>query len=69
MICGRVYLWDLAGALPMTRARGLVERYVDGAPFDLAAVDATTGFRIRSSLAIAPPDRIDALLATLAEAL
>jgi fructose-1,6-bisphosphatase/inositol monophosphatase family enzyme len=35
MISPRSFLWDLAPALPFTRARGLVERYLDGTPFAL----------------------------------
>ncbi|MEE8435379.1 MAG: inositol monophosphatase, partial [bacterium] len=59
MICGRVYLWDLAPALPMTRAAGLVERYVDGEPFEPGELGAHNGFRIRMPLVIAPPEPME----------
>jgi histidinol-phosphatase len=65
MLCGRVYLWDLAGALPMTRARGFTERYVDGSAFDLGEVLRSEKRRIRLPLVMGPPERIDALLALL----
>jgi fructose-1,6-bisphosphatase/inositol monophosphatase family enzyme len=35
MISPRSFLWDLVPALPFTRARGMVERYLDGSKFDL----------------------------------
>jgi fructose-1,6-bisphosphatase/inositol monophosphatase family enzyme len=38
MISPRCYLWDLVPALPFTRARGLVERYLDGSPLRLDAL-------------------------------
>ncbi|MCH8074435.1 MAG: hypothetical protein IIC13_16745 [SAR324 cluster bacterium] len=65
MICGRVYLWDLAPALPMTRAAGLVERYVDGGTFDLGELGAHNGFRIRGPLVIAPPETLESLVRDL----
>jgi fructose-1,6-bisphosphatase/inositol monophosphatase family enzyme len=40
MISPRSFLWDLVPALPFTRARGLVERYLDGTPFALEALCA-----------------------------
>lgn len=36
IITGPCYLWDLAPALPFTRALGHVERYLDGSPLDLS---------------------------------
>ena len=62
MICGRVYLWDLAAALPMTRARGLVERFVDGGDFDPGELTAETGYRLRGPLIISTPERIETLV-------
>lgn len=37
MISPRSYMWDIVPALPFTRSRGLVERFLDGRPFDLEA--------------------------------
>ena len=65
MICGRVYLWDLAPALPMTRAAGLVERYVDGGTFNLGELGAHNGFRIRAPLVIAPEEPMERLVRNL----
>lgn len=69
MICGRVYLWDLAAALPMTRAAGLVERHVDGGIFDPGELGPHNGFRIRAPLVIAPPDPMERLVRDLQSAL
>lgn len=65
MISGRSYLWDLAAGLPMTRARGMGERYVDGRPFDLSELDAATGYRLPRPLIIGPPERLDHLVRIL----
>lgn len=65
MICGRVCLWDLAPALPMTRAAGLVERFVDGETFELGEIGAHNGFRIRAPLVIAPPEPMEKLVREL----
>lgn len=65
MMCGRVFLWDLAGALPITRARGITERYVDGSAFDLGDVLRSDTRRIRLPLILGTPERIDTLLALL----
>jgi histidinol-phosphatase len=63
MICGRIYLWDLAGALPMTRARGFAERYVDGSAFDLGEVLAAPNHRVRLPLVLTRPERLDEIVA------
>lgn len=65
MICGRVYLWDLAAALPMTRARGFTERYVDGSPFRLDEINREANFRIRAPLILSTPARIEVLVGAL----
>jgi len=65
MICGRVYLWDLAAALPMTRARGFTERYVDGRPFDLGEVLRAPNHRVGAPLILSTPERIDEIVAAL----
>lgn len=69
MICGRVHLWDLAGALAMSRAQGLVERYVDGGALDLHEVALAKGYRLRAPLVLTTPDRLDAILSQLKAAL
>jgi fructose-1,6-bisphosphatase/inositol monophosphatase family enzyme len=38
MISPRAYLWDLVPGLPFTRARGMVERYLDGTEFSLGGL-------------------------------
>jgi len=65
MICGRIHLWDLAAALPMTRAQGFTERYVDGSAFDLGEVVRAEGYRVRMPLVFSTPERIDDILARL----
>jgi histidinol-phosphatase len=65
MICGRVYLWDLAAALPMTRGRGFSERYVDGRPFDVGEVLRTPNRRALAPIVLAAPARIEELLTLL----
>lgn len=69
MICGRVYLWDMAAALPLTRARGFVERYVDGRPFDVGEVLRSSNHRCVAPLIIATPQRIDEIAALVKPAL
>lgn len=64
IITGPCYVWDLAPALPFTRALGHVERYLDGSPFDLGALLARRdfGFPLRQPLLVGPPDIVEALL-------
>ena len=38
MLSPRAYLWDLVPGLPFTRARGMVERYLDGSEFSLGGL-------------------------------
>lgn len=61
------YLWDLAAALPFTRARGMVEVYLDGRPFSLAKLlQPGAGFRTEGALAIGPPAEVEAVLRMVA---
>lgn len=65
MICSRACLWDLAAALPMTRAAGFVERYVDGGLFHLGDMTPDNGFKTRGPLLIAPEGEIETLVRDL----
>ncbi len=62
----RCYLWDFAAALPFTRAVGMIERYLDGRPFDIAAL-LRPGARFRSEgpLLIGPEREVETLLKQL----
>lgn len=62
MLCGRVYLWDLAAGLAMSRALGHVERYVDGTPFSLDDLTPQNSYRLAKPLIIGPPSRLDDLI-------
>jgi myo-inositol-1(or 4)-monophosphatase len=67
IITGPCYLWDLAPALPFTRAAGHVERYLDGTPLRLEALlKRDYGFPLRQPLLVGPPERVDELIARLA---
>jgi fructose-1,6-bisphosphatase/inositol monophosphatase family enzyme len=66
IITGPCYLWDLAPALPFTRAAGCIERYLDGSPLRLQELFAPDfGFPIRQPLLIGPHERVDELIARL----
>ncbi len=67
MLSPASYLWDLVPALPLTRAAGMVEIYVDGSPFSLAELIAAraTGYRMRMPMLIGPPREVDMLLRRL----
>ncbi len=69
MICGRVYLWDLAAGLPMTRFRGFTERYADGSAFDLGELTRANRYRVRLPLVIGPPERVETIVDGLRRAL
>lgn len=69
MVCGQCYLWDLAAALPMSRSRGLVERYLDGSPLRLEDLGPEQNYRLPGPLLIAAPERIDEIRLPLAAAL
>jgi fructose-1,6-bisphosphatase/inositol monophosphatase family enzyme len=67
IITGPCYLWDLAPALPFTRARGYVERYLDGSPLrltDLLVPDY--GFPVKQPMVVGPPELVDRIIAAVA---
>ncbi len=63
IITGPCYLWDLAPALPFTRALGYVERYLDGSRLDVAALLARSdfGFPVRQPLLVGPASVVEEL--------
>jgi fructose-1,6-bisphosphatase/inositol monophosphatase family enzyme len=66
IITGPCYLWDLAPALPFTRARSHVERYLDGSPFRVEPLlRPDYGFPVRQPMLIGPEDVVDRLIAAL----
>jgi histidinol-phosphatase len=66
IITGPCYLWDLAPALPFTRAAGCVERYLDGSVLELTdLIRPQHGFPVQQPLLIGPPQTVDKLLASL----
>jgi myo-inositol-1(or 4)-monophosphatase len=65
IITGPCYLWDLAPALPFTRASGHVERFLDGSPLalnDLLVPD----YGIKQPMIMAPPHLVERLIEALA---
>lgn len=66
IITGPCYVWDLAAALPFTRARGHVERYLDGSAFELADLRVPPhGFPKRQPMLVGPQKVVDELLRAL----
>ncbi len=66
IITGPCYLWDLAPALPFTRALGHVERYLDGSPLALAdLLKPDYGFPVRQPMLIGPPEIVETLISKL----
>jgi fructose-1,6-bisphosphatase/inositol monophosphatase family enzyme len=67
IITGPCYLWDLAPALPFTRALGYVERFLDGSALVLADLLARQdfGFPIRQPLIVGPAELVGELLHAL----
>ena len=66
VIAGPCYLWDIAPALPFTRALGCVERYLDGSTFHVEPLLAPSyGFPIRQPLIVGPEDLVERLIAAL----
>jgi fructose-1,6-bisphosphatase/inositol monophosphatase family enzyme len=62
VITGPCYLWDLAPALPFTRARGYVERYLDGSAFSVEPLlQPCYGFPVRQPMLVGPEDVVEAL--------
>jgi fructose-1,6-bisphosphatase/inositol monophosphatase family enzyme len=68
IITGPCYLWDLAPALPFTRALGYIERFLDGSALRLADLLARRdfGFPIRQPLIVGPAGLVGELLQMLA---
>jgi myo-inositol-1(or 4)-monophosphatase len=67
IITGPCYLWDLAPALPFTRARGHVERFLDGSPLRLENLLVPDyGFPIKQPMIMGPAELVDTLLDRLA---
>jgi fructose-1,6-bisphosphatase/inositol monophosphatase family enzyme len=67
IITGPCYLWDLAPALPFTRALGHVERYLDGTPLVLEEILARRdyGFPVRQPMLVGPEKVVAGLLGML----
>jgi fructose-1,6-bisphosphatase/inositol monophosphatase family enzyme len=66
IITGPCYLWDLAPALPFTRARGHVERYLDGSTCRIDELLVPNyGFPIRQPMLVGPPDVVERLIRSL----
>jgi myo-inositol-1(or 4)-monophosphatase len=70
IVTGPCYVWDLAPALPFTRALGHVERFLDGSPLLLSAMlgRADFGFPIRQPLFVGPPAVVASLIEMLSGA-
>ena len=67
IITGPCYLWDLAPALPFTRARGHVERFLDGSPLALSDLLVSDyGFPIKQPMIMGPAEVVEHLLGRLA---
>jgi len=64
IITGPCQVWDLAPALPFTRALGYVERYLDGTPLVLKDLLARSdfGFPVKQPLFVGPPELVASLL-------
>jgi myo-inositol-1(or 4)-monophosphatase len=66
IITGPCYLWDLAPALPFTRARGHVERYLDGSTFRIDELLVPGyGFPIKQPMLVGPADIVERLIRSL----
>ncbi|MGE0006268.1 MAG: inositol monophosphatase [Parvibaculaceae bacterium] len=67
IITGPCYLWDMAPALPFTRACGYVERYLDGTEFDISCLMTPPyAFPVPQPLIVGPEDMVHSLLEQLA---
>ena len=66
IITGPCYIWDLAPALPFTRALGHVERYLDGSTFRVEPLlRPGYGFPVRQPMLVGPEDVVDRLIRAL----
>lgn len=68
MFCNRVNMWDLAAALPLTRAAGFIECHDDGSPLDTTALGPHNRYKLHAPLAIARAADMDDILHRLREA-
>ena len=63
IITGPCYLWDIAPALPFTRALGYVERYLDGSDLNLASMlTPPYGFPVAQPLIVGPQNLVGELI-------
>jgi fructose-1,6-bisphosphatase/inositol monophosphatase family enzyme len=66
IITGPCYLWDLAPALPFTRALGHVERYLDGSAFGVETLlRPDYGFPLRQPMLVGPESVVERLVESL----
>ena len=66
IITGPCYLWDLAPALPFTRALGHIERYLDGSTFGVEPLlRPDHGFPVRQPMLVGPEPVVERLLESL----
>jgi myo-inositol-1(or 4)-monophosphatase len=66
IITGPCYLWDLAPALPFTRALGHVEYYLDGSRFEVAdLLKPSYGFPLQQPMLVGPEPTVECLIASL----
>ena len=67
MITPQAYIWDIVPALPFTRNRGYVERYLDGTPFSLHDLfdDTPPTFKLAKPLVIGTPEHVENLVKLL----
>lgn len=68
IITGPCYLWDLAPALPFTRALGYVERFVDGSPLEISQLLSRSdfGFAIAQPLVVGSASIVASLIDMIA---
>lgn len=64
MITPQAYIWDIVPALPMTRAQGYVERYLDGSTLSLHDLFSGTPptYRLHNPLVIGPPELVNVIV-------
>jgi fructose-1,6-bisphosphatase/inositol monophosphatase family enzyme len=66
IITGPCYAWDLAPALPFTRAMGHVEHFLDGSALVLEdLLSPNYGFPIEQPMLMGPPELVEQLLSRL----
>jgi len=66
VISGPCFIWDLAPALPFTRALGHVERYLDGSAFHVEPLlEPSYGFPLEQPLLVGPAEVVDRLIRAL----